>query len=116
MTDLGAMRSWELRAWPQVGDPVLLADVALDREMEAPPAVRTSFATRAAVRRLGFVLYFETRLSPSVSISTAPSKAPEDNHWLCYVFRAAGERPRACGETVTVEFSAGAGESLLRVV
>jgi hypothetical protein len=99
--------------WPAISAPVSLARIDLMR-CDPIESTTTTFVAQSSARCLGLLLYFEAELSPGILLSTGPSGAGRDSHWTCCVFRATERSAVSPGDVVSVEFSAGMSQTVLR--
>jgi len=114
VTNLPNVKPQLAREWATIGDSVELARIDLTRGDRVRPRT-VPFVARSKARCLGLLLYFEAELAPGVVLSTAPDAAADDNHWTCCVFRASERPTLSAGDVACIEFSAGAGQTVLRV-
>ena len=79
-------RPHELRDWPQLSDPFLLAD--LDLGGANPPLVNqiTEFTITRDGLLGGLVAYFDLEVSPRHRISTSPATAAESCSWFVKIW------------------------------
>lgn len=97
----------EIRGWPMLSDPVLLADLDLGA-MKLPivdNTVELSIARDGLMS--GLVLYFELDVAPGWEISTSPQKADEANHWAVPIRFFGHSRPVKAGEKLKVAYTYG---------
>jgi protein arginine N-methyltransferase 1 len=71
----------EIRSWPQLSDPVLLADLDLSGTTVPRVNETTSFTITKDGTMSGFIVYFNLDVSPGQQLSTAPEKAGEKCSW-----------------------------------
>lgn len=93
------------RDWIQVSETVLLADIDLASGHPALLESEARIAVENAGTVNGIVSWFDLGLSPAVEISTAPARAPVDNHWLIPVWMLSEPVPVEPGETLTLRYS-----------
>lgn len=107
-------RPQDLRGWPTLGPPVLLAeydllairDTALEQRAEG---ILDQPGALGAV-----LLYFELDLAPGITLSTAPNQATAGNHWRSPLWLAAEPIPITPPRRwrVTYRYRAGDGPPL----
>jgi ribosomal protein L11 methyltransferase PrmA len=100
-----AMRPQEIRAWPQLADPVLLADVDLSGMRQPIINETAEFSITHDGLMGGFLLYFELEVGPGQEISTAPERVEETNHWGVRIRLFAPPRRVKIGEKFKVTYS-----------
>jgi hypothetical protein len=100
-----AMPPQEIRAWPQLSDPVLLADVDLSGMRQPIINEATEFSIAQDGLMGGFLLYFELDVGPGQEISTAPQKVDETNHWAVRIRLFGTPRQVRIGEKFKVTYS-----------
>ena len=97
----------ETREWLRISEPVLLAEPDLRsvdyRKIETSAEVP---ATRSGELN-GVIVFFETRLSPSVHFSIHPSKATPENSWASKVWVAGRPLAVEAGDTFRLTYSYG---------
>jgi protein arginine N-methyltransferase 1 len=80
------LRPQQARTWQTLGDPVLLADVDLAQIAHLVIDTTVSAAMSQAGLLNGVLIYFEIDLSPSVTLSTHPALADDQNHWYSFIW------------------------------
>jgi hypothetical protein len=97
----------EIRSWPLLSDPVVLADLDLSGATHHIVDETAEFSITRKGLMSGFLLYFQLDVAPGWEISTAPEKADEANHWSVPI-RVFG-RPRSvkAGEKFKVAYTYG---------
>ncbi len=76
------------RDWPRLCEPVLLADLDLKLANHHEVETTAVLPVTAAGELNGVVVFFETRLSPSVHFSIHPAKVTPENSWASKVWMA----------------------------
>lgn len=109
------MQPKRLRRWKALGAPVLLTEIDLGSHVRQ--SVRATGWTVASPggALTGIVLYFELRLSPSVTLSTCPREAPDDNHWLNPVYYFVDPLRLRAGDVLRLDYQYRNGEEMLSV-
>lgn len=72
----------EAAAWELLSDPVVVYEIDLASPPAAFDVTRTTVAERGGEVN-AFLSFFEARLSPSTTLSTAPWSGSRDSHWFC---------------------------------
>jgi hypothetical protein len=96
------------RTWTALGPPALLARY----ELEALGRPRIGGASRMTITQAGpleaLILYFELRSAATTFLSTAPTTADDDNHWLVPVRILSAPVDVTTGDRMTVRYRPGA--------
>lgn len=98
------MDASRVRRWPSLAAPAPLADIDLATLHDAAASGQADVTVRKDGTLSGLVLYFDLRLSPSVSHSTDPRHAQPDNHWLNPVYLFVEPMALRRGETVRISY------------
>jgi hypothetical protein len=98
------MDASRVRRWPPLAAPALLAEIDLAALDDAAAGGEADVTVRKNGTLGGLVLYFDLRLSPSVSHSTDPRHAGADNHWLNPVYLFVEPMELRRGETVRISY------------
>jgi hypothetical protein len=102
---LGWVTPQEASTWTTLAEPVVLADLALDRPVPAADLSATRrFVAERPGENPGLLLAFRATLAPGIALSTLPSDVDADGHWTCSVVRGAFG-PCAAGDRLDVDFS-----------
>lgn len=107
--------TYETRNWPRLSEPVLLAE--LDLRSSHYEKIKASAEVRASRsgELNGIVVFFETRLSPSVHFSIHPSEASPRNSWASKVWIAGQPVPLTAGDTFDLTYTFGKKGSLFEI-
>jgi len=97
----------EIRSWPLLSDPVLLADLDLGGTTHDVVDKAAEFSITREGLMGGFVLYFHLDVAAGWEISTAPAKADEANHWSVPVRLFGRPRSVSAGEKFKVTYTYG---------
>jgi hypothetical protein len=97
----------EIRSWPVLSDPVLLADLDLSGTThDVVDKTAEFFITREGLMG-GFLLYFHLDVAPGWEISTAPEEADEANHWSVPIRLFGRPRSVKAGQKFKVTYAYG---------
>ncbi len=99
--------TYKTRDWPRLSDPVRLAELDLKRAHHGEVETRTEVEVTASGELNGIVVYFETRLSPSVHFSIHPSQATPENSWASKIWIAGEPLAVEAGDTLSLEYTYG---------
>jgi Ribosomal protein L11 methyltransferase (PrmA) len=98
------MDASRVQRWPSLAAPALLAEIDLGRVDDAAASGETDVTVRKSGTFSALVLYFDLRLSPSVSHSTDPRHAEPDNHWLNPVYLFVEPMELRRGDSVRIAY------------
>ncbi len=97
----------EIRSWPLLSDPILLADLDLSGTTHDVVDKTAEFLITREGLMGGFLLYFDLDVAPGWEISTAPQKADEANHWSVPIRLFGRPRSVKAGEKFKVTYNYG---------
>lgn len=105
--------SQDVTKWPAAGDEFRIADFQLDKHEATEVHVDFEMTLGAAAARLGVALFFEARLSPSVSVTSRSGDVSDTNHWHIPVWSFHARGPMARGSVVPLRYTYSMGQSRL---
>jgi SAM-dependent methyltransferase len=106
----------EVRGWPALSEPVLLAELDLT-ELETPQVdVTVSGLATSPGEANGAVAFFEAQLSPGVVLSTNPALEPAPISWGVPVWLLPKPVQLREGQEFSLEYAYGGGGGRLRLV
>ena len=97
-----SLSSQRARRWPTAGPELEFGSFDLTDVVSTEAKVRRTFEVTADAPYFGVLVYFESVLSRSISLSTAPGVSQDTNSWHSPLWLLGHDVKQ--GETVTVEF------------
>ena len=107
--------TYKTRDWPRLSEPVLLAELDLKAIDFQKIETRAEVTATAAGELNGILVYFETRLSPSVHFSIHPDEASPENSWASKIWVAGEPVALAAGDVFDLGYTYGAAGSSFEI-
>jgi hypothetical protein len=95
--------------WETFAQPVLLADLDLTSVDKGLPDISATFTATASGKLNGLVICFDTDLSPSFRLSTAPREVSETNSWRSPVWILSNPLDVNPGDRLVLSYKYGRG-------
>lgn len=97
----------ETREWPVFSDPILFADIDFSAQQPLVINQTVTVPVTAAGAVNGLLLFFETKLGTTATLSTHPEQADASNHWRSPVWFFDATHPAQAGEQWRIRYQYG---------